>query len=149
MFLLSSLFLILCSLFFLFYIFLVFLSSVIIKSFEVLTKHLSHDITVYVPHDHHHPFIILVVFPVSGGWPVLSLLFSNPPYPLHPVAQFPSCPPLPRQSIILLACFSLSFYFQLQHSLSPPRHLFLQYVEATSIFSASNAPLNRLLSLSK
>ena len=26
------------------------------------------------------------IFPTSGGWPVLSLLSFNPPYPLHPVA---------------------------------------------------------------
>jgi len=41
------------------------------------------------------------IFPASGGWPVLSPLSSNPPYPLHPVAQLPSfsCPPLPCQSI--------------------------------------------------
>ena len=92
------------------------------------------------------------IFPTSGGWPVLSpLSSSNPPYPLHSVALLPSfsCLSLPHQSIISLACLSFSILLFLTQtlSLSPSPHLFLQYVQTTSIFSASNAPLDRPLPL--
>ena len=92
------------------------------------------------------------VFPASGDWPVLSLLSASTLlYPLHPVAQLPSfpCPPLPCQSIVSLVC--LSFFVLLFStptlSLSLPHHLFVQYVQTILIFSASNAPLNRPLTL--
>ena len=92
------------------------------------------------------------IFPASGGCPVLSpLSSSNPPYPLHPAALLPSfsCLPLQHQSIISLACLSFSVLYLTQtFSLSPPPHLYLQYVQSTSIFSASNAPLDHLLPLS-
>ena len=77
------------------------------------------------------------IFPASGGWPVISLLSSsNPLYPLHPVALLPSfsCLLLPHQSIISQAClsFSVLLFSAPTLSVSPPPHLFLQYVQTTS-----------------